>query len=142
MSGRRALAAVAAGVLGLLPVALAGCGEIAPDDFEVLRSGQGPGANLDLVVRDDGYARCNRGPELQMTDSELVDARGLQMELDPDATSHVQLAPRPGGEFNYTVKMQDGQLSWGDTSMGVKSTYQQIAELAHQIATGVCHLPV
>ncbi|MDX6643258.1 MAG: hypothetical protein QOD76_1220, partial [Solirubrobacteraceae bacterium] len=47
------LAAVAAGA-GLL-----GCGAAPPDLFAVDRAGNIPGAKFELVIADNGEARCN-----------------------------------------------------------------------------------
>lgn len=138
---RHAISIVLVAVTVSAALLAAGCGgEVAPDLFEVLRGGQGAGAGVDLVVSDDGFVRCNHGPKRMITGDELLSARALQSALDSDARRHRRLAARPGGEFTYVLRMQDGTVSWADSSLGLRSPYQQAAELTHQLATTVCGL--
>jgi hypothetical protein len=130
--------------LAAVCAALAGCGggAIAPDLFEVIRSGAIPGAQLDLVVSNDGFARCNRGPRQMIAGSELLDARSLQQELDSDARLGRKLAPGPNAVLGYRVRMMDGTIVFADTSPGISLAMRKLAALTHELATRVCGLAV
>lgn len=115
MSARRA----AAGAVALAAVALAGCGG-SPGDLMALRVSGGP-AHLDqaLVVTADGRISCNRGPERDMSNPDLLDARSIVREAKPLTTRAARYAPsRPGGR-SFTLRDQDGSVAWDETSAGV-----------------------
>jgi hypothetical protein len=75
---RRSLACAAAAGAGLL----GGCGGVrAADLFIVQRSGSVPGANLTLLVDEEGGVHCNGGPTLKLSDSQLIEASAIQEDL-------------------------------------------------------------
>ena len=135
--GRRALA----GVLALLLTGIgAGCGESVelPDLFIVQRTGAGP--KLTVVVNEGGAARCDGGPTHQLSDAQLVKARGLQEELQSPSAKHLALAPRAGSVFSYYVRDAEGTLRFSDNSAGQTPVLRQLAYFVLEVQQQVCHL--
>ncbi|HEY3830401.1 MAG TPA: hypothetical protein VGL57_14505 [Solirubrobacteraceae bacterium] len=122
-------------------VVLAGCGESVelPDLFVVQRSG-GP-AKLTLVVNEGGGVRCNGGPTRQLSDPQLVLARGLQEELLSSSATHLALPPRPGSVYTYELRDEKGTVRFSDNSAGQPAALRHLAYLVLEIAQKVCHLP-
>ena len=89
---------------------LAACGAGAPahDLFLVQRGGAIPGAKLALRVTDDGRASCNRGPLVEITSAQLIDARELQRDLEPLAKRRLALPPGRDSILEYRVVLEDG----------------------------------
>jgi hypothetical protein len=135
---RAALAGVA---VVLLAVAGAGCGESVelPDLFVVQRTGGG--TELTLVVNEGGGVHCDGGPARQLSDPQLVLARGLQEELEGPSAKHLALPPRPGSVFSYDVRDEKGTVRFADNSAGQTSTMHHLAYLVLEIAQHVCRLP-
>jgi hypothetical protein len=133
-------AALAAGMVG-------GCGGIkAPDLFIVQRTGSGPSANLTLLVNEEGGVRCNgiarrNGRALKLSDSQLVQARAIQEELQEPAADHTALAPGPKAVLSYSVRDENGTVRFADDSAGQPKVFRQLALFVLQTAQGVCGLP-
>jgi hypothetical protein len=138
---RRCALVPAAALLLALALALAGCGESVelPDLFVVQRTGGG--ATLTLVVNEGGAVRCNGGPTRQLSDPQLVLARGLQEELERPSAKHLALAARPGSVFSYYLRDEKGTVRFADNSAGQPSALRHLAYLVLEIAQTVCHLP-
>jgi hypothetical protein len=134
---RRPIALVAA-----LAVAatVTGCGGEAHDLFLVQRGGTIPGATLALRVTDDGRASCNRGPLVDITSDQLIDAREIQRDLEPRAKRRLALAPGPGSVLRYRVVLEDGSVRFADTSRGQPPPLFRVAALTRAIARGPCGL--
>jgi hypothetical protein len=136
--GRSAASAVlaagvlAAGVLG------AGCGENveSPDLFLLTRTGQG--SKLTLLVNDSGTIRCDGGPVRQLPDPMLLQARDLASSLDKDAKDGLRVAPAAGSVYSYTIKLQDGTISFPDTAAAQHSELAQAELFALQADHGPC----
>jgi hypothetical protein len=132
--GARAGAALA------VALAVAGCGGEAHDLFLVQRTGSVPGAALALRVTDDGRASCNRGPLVDITSDQLIDARELQRDLVPLAQRRLALAPGPGSVLRYRVMLEEGSVRFADTSRGQPPPLFRVAALTRSIARGPCGL--
>jgi hypothetical protein len=130
------------GVGGLLLafLFLTGCGGgiISPDLFVVQRSGSVPGASLTLVVNDGGSVRCDGGPALAISDSQLVLARGIQEDLKEAAGRHLSLPARPGSVLSYYLRDQDGTVRFSDNSVGQSKVMRELQELVLEVGRGVC----
>jgi hypothetical protein len=141
---RPVLAAVLASVaLGLV---LAGCGGEAGDILFVKRTGSIPGAALELRFTEDGRVACNRGALRQLTSAQTIEARTIRRALagkhdDGPATRHVSLPPGPGTILRYEVRLQAGSVAFSDTSRGQPPAFFQTAQLARDVARGICRLP-
>ena len=133
---RRALAAA---VLGL---ALAGCGSPAGDLFKIDRSGQGPGAELSLLVTDDGTVRCNDEPPMAVGAERLLEARRLARDLSRQAALGLELpsGPRRDTTFRYRAELAEGTIAFTDTSRGAPPTFMRLAALTRRLSRDVCKL--
>lgn len=136
------------GALGLLSAALvlailaAGCGgtQRAPDLFEVKRTGKIPGANLTLLVTDNGTVRCNGGAPKPMPGDLLVQSRGLTEDLAADiAKPRPEIAPL-NSIYTFRIRLGAGSATWMDGTPGLPQSLLELARLTRQIAKGVCGL--
>ena len=119
-----------------------GCGGIkAPDLFIVNRSGSSAQARLTLLVNEEGGVSCNGGRELKLSDSQIVKARAIQEELHDPASQHLTLAPQPGSVLGYTVRDQDGTVTFADNSKAQPKVLRSLALFVLETAQLLCHLP-
>jgi hypothetical protein len=118
----------------------AGCGSPAADLFVVTRSGPIPGARLKLLASDDGSVRCNGGARRDMGSDRLLDARELARDLAPEAERDRRLPPRPGSVLRYSVRLEDGTVSFADNSAAVSSQDLRLAAFTRDVARAVCGL--
>jgi hypothetical protein len=130
-------------ILILLAVAVAGCGESLelPDLFVVQRSGGTGVAKLTLVVNEGGAVHCNGGPTRQLSDPQLVLARGIQEELQSPSAKHLVLSPRPGSVYGYDVRDAEGAVRFSDNSPGQPAVLRHLAYFVLEVAQKVCRLP-
>lgn len=133
---RCALAGITALFLGLI---CAGCGESVelPDLFIVQRTGAGP--KLTVVVNEGGAVHCDGGPVRQLSDAQLVQARGLQEELQSPSAKHLALSPRPRSVFSYYVRNAEGTVRFSDNSAGQPSVLRHLAYFVLEVEQRVCH---
>lgn len=123
-----------------LGAGLAGCGlnVQAPDLFVITRTGQG--STLTELFNYAGTIACNAGPAKQLPDSLLLQARDLATTLDDDAKARLRIAPAPDSVYLYTVRLQDGTISFPDTAGLEHSELAQTEQLALQAAAQGCGL--
>jgi hypothetical protein len=120
-------------------VALAGCLNVeAPDLFVLTREGQGQ--KLTLLVNDSGTVRCNGGPTKPLPDPLLLQARDLATSLDNELKAKVHPAPTAHSVLTYTVKLQDGTLTFPDTAAATYKPLSQAELFAIQAAQQGCGL--
>jgi hypothetical protein len=118
---------------------LAGCGNrTAPDLFVLTRAGSVPGANLRLRVSDDGLVRCNGGARQRMSDPLLLDAREIARELNDLAPR--TLAPGPRSVLRYRLRLQDGTVTFSDSSRRQTREMFLTQEFTRRVAKSVCGL--
>jgi hypothetical protein len=129
------------GLLLLAVLSPIGCGGgiASPDVFLVRRSGSIPGAALTLVVNDGGTVRCDAGPALPISDSQLVLARGIQEELKEAASKHLYLPPRPGSVLSYFLRDEQGYVRFSDNSIGQSRIMHELQAFVLEVGRGVCH---
>jgi hypothetical protein len=122
-------------------LALAGCGEnvSSPDLFLLQRFG--PGKPLTLLVNDGGTIRCDGGPAKPISDPLLLQARDLATNLDQDAKAGLHVAPRAGGVYSFTIKLQNGTISFGDKAAATHHELAPAELFAVRAAQGPCGLP-
>jgi hypothetical protein len=132
------LAPIAASVTIVL---LSGCGfqVSSPDLFLLKRTGEGN--TLTLLVNDGGTIRCNGGRARQIPDSMLISARDLATQLDDDAKANLRLPEGPHSVFHFTVRLQDGSISFPDTAAAQRHELALVEQFALQAAQGPCGLP-
>jgi hypothetical protein len=123
-----------------LCIALASCGlqVSSPDLFLLQRTGQG--RTLRLLVNDGGTISCNSGPKKAISDQLLIQARDLATNLDQDAKANLHIAASANGVYFYSMKLQDGTISFGDTAAAKHHELAQAELFAVQAATGPCGL--
>jgi hypothetical protein len=135
----------AGALLGTLLVvaALAGCGESVtlPDLFLVTRTGGAPGERLTVLVNEGGAVHCNGGPAHQLSDPQLIRARGISEELAQPSAKHLSLPARPGSVFSYYVHDAEGTLRFADNSAAQPSALRHLAYFVLEVVQRVCHLP-
>jgi hypothetical protein len=122
-------------------IALGGCGLSvqSPDLFLLKRTGQAQ--TLTLLVNDGGTIRCNGGKPKQLSDQMLLQARALATSLDKDAKAKLQIATAATGSVNfYTVKLQDGKITFPDTAAASHHELAQVELFAVQAAQSPCGL--
>jgi hypothetical protein len=119
---------------------LAGCGfgVQSPDLFLMTRTGQG--RTLTLLLNDGGTIRCNRGRTRRLADPLLLRARDLATSLDNDARRGLRVPATANSAFQYTVKLQDGTISFPDTAAAKHSELAQAELFAVQAAQRACGL--
>ena len=123
--------------LALVAMLVAGCGTASPDLFEVRRSGEDRAANLTMVVNDGGQVTCN-GREHELDADRLLRARELSRELAEPAELGVELPPGPGANLSYRVRMEEGTVSFSDTSKGNPPAFFAVAAFTKDVAERVC----
>lgn len=135
---RDARAAVQACALVLGALSLAGCGlNVASADLFLLKR-SGAGGSVSLLVNDGGTIRCNGGPARPLSDQQLLNARQLAADLGKDVQSKLRFQRRPGTVYTYTVKVQEGTLTFPDTAAGRHSELARAELFALQALQGPC----
>jgi hypothetical protein len=119
---------------------LAGCGLDlqSPDLFLLTRVGAGK--RVSLLINDSGTVSCNGGKAKPLAGSLLIQARDLAQMLDDDVKAKLKFIQRPDSVYRYTVKLQDGTLSFPDTAGKRHSELAQTELLTVQVAEGPCGL--
>ena len=123
----------------LLAPLLAACGQAAPDLFEVLRSGQGANASVVLVINDGGSVTCN-GREHPLNGDLLLRARELARALARPAELGLRLPPGPNGVLAYRVRLEQGTVTFSDTSPHQPRSFLAVQQLTKDVAEDVCGL--
>ena len=132
---------IAAGTL-VAALLAGGCGVQAADLFIVHRSGAAPGAPLTLLINEEGIVHCNRGPPLKLSDSQLVEARGIQEDLHDPASRHTSLPPGPKSVLSYYLRDENGTVRFSDDSAHQPQVFRRLALFVLRTAQMVCHLPM
>lgn len=118
-------------------LALPGCGSESADLFEVVRTGEGPGADVHLVVSDSGTVDCGDAGR-PLGSERLLTARALARELAPQAALAIELEPGPGAQLRYRVRMEEGTVAFSDTSRGRPRTFDRLVAFTADVAENVC----
>ena len=133
---------LAALVLAVVATAsTAGCGlnVQSPDLFTLSRTGQGK--PLTLLVNDSGTIRCDGGKAKSLPDPLLLDARDLADDLNTDAQDKLKVPPPAAGSvFSYKITLQQGTVSFSDTSARSRPEFARAELFAVQAAQGPCGL--
>jgi hypothetical protein len=132
-----ALAATAAAVAAA--TTLQGCGSESPDLFEVVRTGQGHNAHVDMVVNDGGTVTCNKRQHA-LPGKLLLRARAAARDLEDPAKLALHLPPGPGTVLSYKVRLEQGRVSFSDTSRHQPKAFLEVQALTKDISEDVCGL--
>jgi hypothetical protein len=124
----------------IVGLALAGCGlsVSSPDLFLLQRTGQGK--PLTILVNDAATIRCNSGPTTPLSDPLLLQARDLATSLDSDAKANLHVRPAANSVYVYTIKLQNGTISFGDTAAATHHELAAAELFALEAAQGPCGL--
>ena len=131
----RASAAALAAALGCIACGC-GLGVKSPDLFVLTRHGQGRA--LMLLVNDGGTIRCNGARAKPLSDRLLIDARQLASDLDKDAKAGLRIPPSTLTVYTYTIKLQNGTISFPDTAANTHPELARAQQFALQAAQGPC----
>jgi hypothetical protein len=125
----------------LAAVALAGCGLDVqqPDLFLVTRTGA-QGHKLSLLVNDGGTISCNGGKPKNLPDPLLLQARDLATSLNTDVNAKLRFPSSARSIYSYTVKVQNGTLSFPDTAALSRKELSDLELFVVQAAANPCGL--
>ena len=129
-----------AAALAALALAAAGCGTPSADLFVVERTGELPGAELDLVVGDGGTVECN-GTEREITSEQLLDARTLADDLLPLLDEGIALPRGEQSLLRFEVIGEPGRATFWDSSRGLPPELARVIAFTREIAKQACRLP-
>ncbi len=131
----------AVGCALLAALALSACGGVKAADLFILhRSGSGAGAQLTLLVNEEGSVHCDGGKALKLSDSALVQARAIQEELHEAAASHLSLPARAGSVLSYYLRDENGTVRFSDNSAGQPKVLRELQLFVLETAQRVCGL--
>lgn len=124
----------------VLAVCVAGCGfEVqSPDLFALTRTGIGK--PLSMVVNYGGTIRCDGGATKSLPDPLLLQARDLANSLDNDAKAGLRIPRGANSVTSYTIRLQDGTITFPDTAGATHPELAQAEQFALQAASGPCGL--
>ena len=130
-------AAVLAGLVAVL-AGLGGCGlnVTSADLFLLTRTGQA--GRLTLLANDGGTMRCNGAKAKALPDPLLIRARALASDLDKDAKASLHIRPPANSVAVYTIKLQNGTISFPDTAAATHPELAEAEQFAVQAAQQVC----
>jgi hypothetical protein len=124
-------------LLVLATLLLAGCGGPSGDLFQVQRSGADRGANVTLVVSEDGSVTCN-GAKRTLTPKLLLRARQLTRDLSVQAELNLALPAGPGAILSYKARMAAGTIAFSDTSRPLPSSFTELTRFTKDVAGQIC----
>jgi hypothetical protein len=130
-----------AAVVLVLAALVTGCGfEVEePDLFVVTRTGA-HGQKLSLLVNDGGTISCDGGKPRNLPDPLLLQARDLAMSLNTDVSSKLRFPGSARSVYSYTVKVQNGTMSFPDTAALSRKELSDLELFVVQAATNPCGL--
>jgi hypothetical protein len=130
------------GALLMLGALLGGCSGVQPPDlFAVGRDGDIPGARLELVVTDNGTARCNGAKPRLLPNDLTLSARDITRKVAVDARRGLRLPAGPGSTLRYRLRDADGHVEFADTATARRPELARLAFFVRQAAQRVCGLP-
>jgi hypothetical protein len=133
----RTRAAAAAAIATSL--AAVGCGTPSPDLFVVHRTGEGRNARLTMLVDDGGEVTCN-GTSHALPGPLLLRARRVARDLGEHADLGLRLPRGKGTVLSYRVVVEQGTVSFSDTSPRQPKVFLALQKLTKDISEDVCGL--
>jgi hypothetical protein len=127
-----------AALAGAALAAGGGCGLSVQSSDLFLLTRSGPGQQVTMLVSDGGTIRCNGRPAKPLPDPLLIDARQLASDLDKDAKAGLRITPGRTSVYRYTMKLQNGTISFPDTAGSTHPELARVEQFALQAAQGPC----
>jgi hypothetical protein len=126
------------GICSACCACLAGCGlnVQSPDLFLLTRTAQGK--TLTMLVNDGGTISCDGAKAKQLADTLLIQARDLASDLDRDAKAKLQIPRAPNSVALYTIKLQNGTISFPDTAADKRHELAEAELFALQAGQQAC----
>ena len=119
-------------------LALCGCGlEVQSADLFLLTR-VGNGQRLTMLVSDSGTIRCDSQKAKPLSDSLLITARDLADSLNTDAQANLHVAPGSQSIYRYTIRLQNGTISFPDTAAAKHHELAQAELFAVHAAVQAC----
>ena len=137
---RPAGAALAGAALAVaVAVLVAGCFDVQSADlFLLTRTGQK--GKINLLVNDGGTIRRIGAEAKAISNNGLITARDLAENLVTDAQNHLTIPKAPGSVYYYTIKLQEGTVSFPDRAAATRKVLAQAELFATQAAQQDCRL--
>lgn len=117
---------------------LGGCGLAVRSADLFLLTRSGPGGTISMLVNDAGTISCDRGAPRPLSDPALIAARYLATNLDDDAKAGLRIRASASSVYTYTVKLQDGTISFPDTAAARHSELGPLEQFVLQQANRSC----
>lgn len=121
-----------------LALALCGCGLQVQSADLFLLTRVGEGKRLTMLVGDGGTIRCNDQKTKPLSDALLITARDLADNLDNDAQTNLRIAAGPHSVYRYTIRLQNGTISFPDTAAAKHHELSQAELFTLQAAARAC----
>jgi hypothetical protein len=126
-------------VAAVLAVGLGGCFDVqSPDLFLLTRTGQN--SRLTLLLSDGGTIRCDGGKAKAVSNTTLIAARDLSDSLAADAQHRLTIPNVPGAVYYFTIKLQQGTVSFPDRAAAGRTVLARAELFAAQTAQRDCGL--
>ena len=90
-----------------------------------------------MIVNDGGTVTCN-GKQHELPSADLLNARALARDLEPQAQLGLDLPPGPRAVLSYTVHTADGSVRFSDTSARITTVLQRLAQFTKDVTEDVC----
>ena len=94
-----------------------------------------------MRINEGGVVHCNGGAAHQLSDSQLIQARGVTEEMQTPSSKNLSLPPRPGSVFRYRVRDAEGTVRFADNSAGQPSALHHLQYFVLEVVQRVCRLP-
>ncbi len=125
-------------VMAALSLSACGLNVRSADVLLLTRTGQG--TRLTLLIGDGGTISCDGRSPKPLSDSLLIRARDLAVNLAGDATRNLHLPAGPGTIFTYRIKLQTGTVVFSDHDTAHHPLLAQTEVFAAETAQQACNL--
>ena len=95
---------------------------------------------LTLLVNDGGTIRCDGAKAKPISDNALITARDLADNLVTDAQNKLTIPRAPGSVYYFTIKLQQGTISFPDRAAATRKVLAQAELFAAQAAQQECRV--
>ncbi len=119
--------------------ALAGCGGSPGDLIAIEVSGGAANRDQRIVIRSDGHATCNDGPNRDIGSDALIEAREIERDLTDDAERAASYEDgAPPNATRYAARTKDGTVRWRERARGLPPVLPRAQLFALQQGRALC----